>query len=172
MSLPAKEWIENDALFRQQLVRGRRAEFSLAVDLLDRGFGVKLGRLEFREAYGQPGFENQADVLVGGGHLLEVKARSLEFHSPEDFPFATINVCALNRWRRRERKPCAFVFLSEPTGAWLVLPLVTQDRWDVATTHDPQRGISEYRVMRAPRSCLVPYEAFLLHLGDSCGKPL
>jgi hypothetical protein len=158
-------WIENDDLFREQLIAGRRVEFVLAIDLLDLGFGVKVGQLEYRDSFGAD-FADQADVMVGGGHVLEVKSRSLHFTCPGDYPFDPVYLGNGRRWMARRKRPCHFVIVSS-AGSRLAISTATSDSWKVDTTHDSVRDIYN-TVLTAPRSLLVPFESLVEHLRKHC----
>jgi len=166
-------WYDDEAAFARELTRGRKSQVRVAVDLLVGGLGVRVGRLQWRdgdlpmsERYEQ--FKDEEDVFVEGGHLLEIKGRSLRFTSPDDYPFKTAYVGSVRRWSQRTVLPCAVVLLSEPTGNWVVAPTLLRHEWVVERSRDHVRGFDE-ESYACPTEFLLPAEWLIGHLHVPCG---
>lgn len=87
---------------------------------------------------------------------VEVKERSLQFTSPEDYPYDTVIVDDLRGLGREKLKHFAYVYRSKPTGAWVWLcSLDRDDSWTTATTFDRGRG-HEVPCLYAPKRHLRP----------------
>lgn len=135
-------WADDEQGFLAELSRGRKAEMTIAVDLLARGFGVKVGGLFLREEKSDD-FSEQADITLDTGIVLEVKSRSIKFSTPQDYPYKTAFVCAVKRWDKRRLRPHATLLMSEKTGAVLVVPTSTEKHWTQETIFDRHRGHPE-----------------------------
>lgn len=164
------EWIKDDAGFREELLRGRKTELRVALDLMEHGHVVGVGRCELRESFeDRHNFADEKDVVVQPGHVIEVKSRSIAFTSSEDYPYPTAFVCATRRWKARTKKPCAVVLYSEPTGAKLVIPTRSREQWTVTHFNDSRRGFNE-EAFEIARELLRPWDALLSHLEYPCGE--
>lgn len=166
------EWVSNDVAFRSELLRGRKTEMRVALDLLDAGLMVQTGCCRFRDSFDdRKDFLQEQDVIVARGHILEVKSRNLAFSGVADYPYDTAFVCATRRWDAREAKPCAVVLISERTeGGRVVVPVKsTRNQWITTSFHDPVRDFQE-TVYAVAKSALMSWADLLAHLSYPCGE--
>lgn len=91
---------------------------------------------------------------------LEIKVRSLRFTGPDDFPYPTVFVDDLNGLSRAP-KPFAWIYISQPTGAWVWLSSIDRDEsWAEQTVWDSMRGFNV--------PTLVAPSKFLRHSDQLC----
>ncbi len=141
-------WMENDELFASELTKGHSWQLYVAMRLLKEGLVVQASRFEFRNTRDDiEGFtRTDVDLVIGRKHPIpaEVKSRSLEFTSPEDFPYRTFIVGTVGSWADTEIPPEIVIYVSQPTQAILALNVArTRDTWTVAPTEDRIRGITD-----------------------------
>jgi len=85
---------------------------------------------------------------------LEIKSRSITFTSPNDYPYDTVFVDDLNGMAKERMKHFAYVFVSQPTGAWVwISALDRDDTWSEQEVFDRGRGYSVPTLI-APKSHL------------------
>lgn len=161
------EWYNDEAGFAEELARGRKTQFRVAMRLIPLGLFVKVEKFKDRKglASNDPACQNDEDVVIEGGHMLEVKGRAIEFTEVEpcDFPYETVFLGAERRWNERKKKPCAVVIVSEVTDAMLVIPYATRSLWIPNETFDRRRKFVEHG-LGAPRSCVVSWDRLIKHI--------
>lgn len=87
---------------------------------------------------------------------VEVKERTLEFTSPEDFPYDDVIVDDLRGMGRETLRHFAYVYVSKPTGKWVWLTTLDRDEsWREDKKFDRARG-HDVPVLMAPKSHLRP----------------
>lgn len=132
--------LDSERGFLERLQRGHMTEEVIADALRSEGLDVAIAELSTDL---DP--DDQADIIVGGRIILEVKGRKLRFTGYWDYPYKTILLGSADRWDRRRTKPDAFVVVSEVTGAaiafWTDSPMM--DRVQRETHYDKYRNKEE-----------------------------
>ena len=147
--------------FLRELEAGRTVELWVALKFLEAGCTVRVGALDRAETpWEADRFREEQDVVVDGRHIIEVKSSSYPFTSRDDFPFPGAYTCTVKRWEERQQKPLAFVLVSQPTRAMLVVSGRTQPEWEVITSHDARRAWKT-PTYRAPLSVIRPFDDLL-----------
>lgn len=87
---------------------------------------------------------------------IEIKERSLQFTSPEDYPYDPVYVDDMRGLSRERIMHFAYVYISKPTGKWVWLsPLDRDDSWQEQTVYDRGRGHTVPTLV-APKRFLRP----------------
>jgi len=138
---------------------GKWAVEAVALRLLEWGFVVSAPELFHAGESGRG--RNAPDIRVWsrnyadpGNRIIEVKGLSAQFTAPEDWPFPDVIVDREDTFLRKERKPFAYVNVSRPTGAMVVLPLYQLENFESATKPD-RRSETRRRYIVAPPDALV-----------------
>ena len=111
--------------FLANLQRGHATEELVELRLRDAGLDVTVAPLSTELA----AVDDQADIIVGGKIILEVKGRRLRFTGAWDYPYKTIMIGSEDRWKRRRTKPDAVVVVSEITGAAIAYWTSDPEKW-------------------------------------------
>ena len=147
----------NHEEFLEELRRGHRRELYVGALLLETGLAVQVPLLEEAATpWEGKRFAEQRDVIVDG-LIVEVKGRTCVFTCAEDFPYPTVNICTVKRWEARREKPVAFVMVSLPTHALLVVSSRTFKTWEIADSRDGRRDGWVTPTYRAPKEHLRPF---------------
>jgi hypothetical protein len=150
-----------DRTFQGDLKRGQSTELVVAGALDRVGFVTEIPDHDHT-----PGdIDNQADVLVNGKVILEVKGRRFYFRGPWDYPFPTAFVGSVDRWNRRSLAPDAVVLVSERTGAKIGIWVDAMDDWMIEKRWDPYRKKQE-KSYAVPRDLLVKWSHFVDQLRE------
>jgi hypothetical protein len=159
------EWYKDEAGFAEELARGRKTQIRIAMRLIPLGLWVRVEPFKERKglASQDPKCQDDQDVEVEGGHMLEVKGRALKFEGAGDYPYPTVFLGRESRWNARKKLPCAVVIVSEITDATLVIPYDTRPQWEKNETFDRRRQFIEHG-LGAPLSCVVSWERLVEHL--------
>ena len=164
-------WADDEQGFLAELARGRRAEYRVAIALLEAGHAVRVGQVETRDN-GEPiwrtwehgaRFADQADLVVNERHTLEVKSRALTFTGPDDFPFDTALIGSARRWKARTVMPMGVVIVSDATDARIFVPSTTAHMWQVRDQRDSTRDYEDKSV-HVPRACLRTWDFLIREL--------
>ena len=121
-------WYAQQQAALDDLLRGRRTELAIALDLLLHGFTIRISTLD---PWGVRDYASDFDIEANGV-LVEVKGRAIEFSSPADYPYPTIFLGSESQWLARLKlgtTPEAIVVVSEKTGARLVVPRSSASTW-------------------------------------------
>lgn len=163
-----KPWIENDELARAQFEVGWRwqryvGDFFAAHDL-----PVELPPLKIRQSVDQiDEFADEWDLKVAG-ERIEVKSRDLIFSSnPRSFPHPTALVDTVSGYDAHEKKPRAYIFVSQKTGSLLATPSSQKECdafWSKTVKSDRVRNINGEVFYETPRSRLTSIERVLARL--------
>jgi hypothetical protein len=160
----ASDWFENDDLFRELLAVGHRWAGVVAAYLRNAGLDVEITPMEWRKTIEHRGeFADEYDLSVIGARVpihVDVKSRALGFTTPEDYPYPTAFVDTVSGWDAKAHKPSAIVLVSQLTGAMLVIPRTSADKWTRAWSRDHVRGIDDWFYM-IDRSLLRPMDVFV-----------
>lgn len=144
--------------FLKDLAAGRRIEMAVAIEFLDRGFTVRVGRHADAETpYEAARFTEENDLLIEERYLIEVKSSSYPFTSVHDFPFPGAYTCTVRRWEQRQQKPVAFVLVSTPTMAMLAVSRKSFPHWTVHQSHDSRRDWTT-ATYRCPLAYVRPFD--------------
>lgn len=142
------DWMENDALFLQELTKGHRFERLVAQRLLEKGFTVQVPRKSIRSNVTEiHKYKNEVDLYVGRWQKLptkiEIKSRDLYFTCPDDVPewCMPLFVMTEDSWKQTDEKPAAILVVSQQTGAIIATSSVWQHKWHVIRAPDSVRGI-------------------------------
>lgn len=161
-------WYYDEPAILRELKRGREAQLEVANMLRALGFEVELEEQLVRRTGGHgPEWIEEQDLRVEGEHVLEVKGRDLNFFDPSDFPFPTIYVGNVERWRQRQEPVCSVVVFSEHTKRVIAVPLATRPLWRPAYPYDKTRGSVQcsYEVDKAEAQS---WKWLVDHLWGSC----
>lgn len=96
--------------------------------------------------------ENEKDIILDNGLILEVKSRNLGFsEDPSLFWQKDIYVDTVSGYEAKKVKPYAYVMVSQKSGNMLVVHSNTKDKWFKKTVTDPYRKVTDvfYKVEKA-----------------------
>lgn len=152
---------ERTAIFFRELAKGYELERAVAVALREAGITVEHAPLQVRETYERRiEYRNQQDLVLGDGDVVEVKSSSRPFTCPDDIRFDPVNVAKVAAWDRKRPEPLAVVLVSQPTGAFVVVPSRTRPSWVIAESHDHVRDIP-LRTYQCPRRLIRTFAEFV-----------
>ena len=150
-------WIENEQLFKKELIQGFKWQLHVAKYLAKEGFEVDVPALRIRESVQDiPEFADEPDILWEK-KVFEVKSRKIRFNTPDEFPFQGIFVDTVKGWKEKKRKPDGYICVSTLTGSMICLSGKTHWRWNELRKHDGTRNISDW-FYEADRRLWVPIE--------------
>lgn len=160
-------WIENDALFKQELETGNRWANHVANVLNDNGVPCYATKMVFRDSISEiedfSKFDKDVVLTNPSGHV-EVKSRNLSFGSTFDsYPYETAFVDTLDGWNKKEEKPLAVLLVSQKTSEILVIPTTSETSWGQETKYDRVRNIWETWIT-VHKTHLRPLSDFITHL--------
>lgn len=88
--------------------------------------------------------ENEKDIILNNGLVLEVKSRNLGFsEDPSVFWQSNIYVDTVSGYEAKKVKPYAYIMVSQKSGNMLVVHSNTKEHWFKHTTQDPYRKITD-----------------------------
>ena len=96
--------------------------------------------------------ENEKDIILDNGLILEVKSRNLGFsENPALFWQKDIYVDTVSGYEAKKVKPYAYVMVSQKSGNMLVVHSNTKDKWFKKTVTDPYRKVTDvfYKIEKA-----------------------
>ena len=144
-------WNKNDSLFAQECATGYGWQMFAAGYLAANNLPVVVSSLKIRDnIQNRKEFKDNGDLFIGE-RIVECKARSLEFTSPEDFPFETIFVDTVHNWKEKAIKPFAYICISKITMKMIATNGLNPHRWIITRKHDSVRNIRD-DFYSAPRS--------------------
>ncbi|WP_155298964.1 hypothetical protein [Deinococcus kurensis] len=134
----------SDEEFKARLRPGVEAEHYVAERLRAWGFQVQEYGYVFRDHPDQISdfTKNQTDLIVSGYLNVEVKSRTVEFTSPEDYPFADAAIEAKRVFESKLKRPDLYVIHSRPTGALVIADARQADQWVVRPMRDRARDVT------------------------------
>jgi hypothetical protein len=148
-------WIENDELFKKELLEGYRWQQYVADYFGANGFEAVLPELAFRNNISEiKTFANRPDLLLSGRYF-EVKSRRLPFTCPQDFPYRNILVDTVSSWEVKDPKPRGYICVSTITGKIICLSDKTYSKWTTREQYDRVRCITDTFYL-ADRALWVP----------------
>ena len=85
----------------------------------------------------------EKDIILDAAKcILEVKSSSRTFGwDPKEFPYETTIVDTVGSYESKLEKPAAYVLVSQTTGAMVVLPPSSKDRWKKIKLFDKQQNL-------------------------------
>ena len=95
--------------------------------------------------------ENEKDIILDNGLVLEVKSRNLGFsEDPALFWQKDIYVDTVSGYEAKKVKPYAYVMVSQKSGNMLVVHSNTKEKWFKKTVTDPYRKVTDsfYKIER------------------------
>ena len=95
--------------------------------------------------------ENEKDIILDNGLVLEVKSRNLGFsEDPLLFWQKDTYVDTVSGYEAKITKPYAYVMVSQKSGNMLVVHSNTKEKWFKKTVTDPYRKITDsfYKIER------------------------
>lgn len=108
--------------------------------------------------------KKEKDVILSDGSVIEVKSIQQEFTwERKSFPLPRIIVDTYDGWCEKEKKPIAYVFISQVTGAMLCLNTADRSRWWTERKMDKYRG-EYYNFYFAPADELRSMNALITFL--------
>lgn len=137
------EWKNNDELFFSELKQGHQWQQLPALFFKLHGFQVEMPELTIRSSIKEAGRWKDTPDLIVNGHIIEVKSRNEIFTSGDSFPYETAFIDTVSGYDAKVIKPLAYVFVSRPTGAMLVLKTNSSKGWAVESKFDHIRKIQE-----------------------------
>ena len=88
--------------------------------------------------------ENEKDIILDNGLVLEVKSRNLGFsEDPLLFWQKDIYVDTVSGYEAKITKPYAYVMVSQKSGNMLVVHSSTKEKWFKKTVTDPYRKVTD-----------------------------
>ena len=88
--------------------------------------------------------ENEKDIILDNGLVLEVKSRNIGFsEDPALFWQKDIYVDTVSGYEAKKVKPYAYVMVSQKSGNMIVVHSDTKDKWFKKTVTDPYRKVTD-----------------------------
>lgn len=165
------KWVENDELFKEKLDFGREAEVKVATALMMAGIPVQLTPQEFRKNFNdRHRFLEEVDVWAGpwgSPFRIEVHHIKYEFNGVSDYPWPEITVIKKWKYDAQRIRPTCFVFVSEPTGAMIVVSTRHDNKWTAKKLWDKERK-HEVEVYQADMKYAVDFKELVEWLQQMC----
>jgi len=142
---PSKAWIEDEAYFRDQCATGKSFEKFVVEKLIAAGIAdVEHEDAGFRKDISEiHKFTKSSGDLKIKGWPFEVKSRSENFQTPEDWRFWPMFVDTVSSFDKKLVRPTGYIFVSQSTGALMGVSSKYKDKWTVVKKWDNKRKISE-----------------------------
>ncbi len=165
-------WQDNTDLFRDYLTWARKVEEYVALMFQQYGLEVVLPPLEFRKDITDVGrfAKHQADILVEG-RVVEVKGQPWFWDSPaglanhyRDHP-DNFFIDRVDKVRRKQRTPVAWVFCSWPSKALLWVEH-QPERWTAVLHTDPKRNLKNVETYTARERDLKSWDSLIERFQD------
>lgn len=88
--------------------------------------------------------ENEKDIILDNGLVLEVKSRNIGFsEDPSLFWQKDIYVDTVSGYEAKKVKPYAYVMVSQKSGNMIVVHGDTKEHWFKKTVTDPYRKVTD-----------------------------
>lgn len=88
--------------------------------------------------------ENEKDIILDNGLVLEVKSRGIGFsEDPSLYWQKDLYVDTVSGYEAKKTKPYAYVMVSQKSGNMIVVHSKTKDHWFKKTVTDPYRKITD-----------------------------
>lgn len=87
---------------------------------------------------------NDKDIIVGD-EIIEVKSRNLFFtDNPSSFPYDELIVDTVSGYEAKEKKPLAYVMVSQKTGGMFIIPTAFSASWKIEKKYDRERKHEDF----------------------------
>lgn len=147
LTLGTRAFGYSDEEFKRRLDQGHPWQEYVALFLRLHRIEAEAGAYRFRAHVDEVGeySAHEHDIWLPKLRLhLDVKTRREAWHGMHDYPYPDVFVDTASSWKAKRDKPFAYVIVSRPTGAMLVVPADSAPRWRASKKRDHQRGISDY----------------------------
>lgn len=156
---------QNHARFLRALDDSLPGVLRVAEWLVRRGRNVRISGQHRAPTHEQwQDYSDSGDLMIE--QRIEVKHRTFDFTSADDWPYADVAVCAQHSWQRAEQKPLAFVsvscdmthvaiVLASSAKHWSVRPC-TDSRYDGVTQDTFFCPLSSVTFLRLPKIKKAP----------------
>lgn len=138
-----ESWKNNDELFFKELKEGHSWQQLPALFFKLRGLSVEIPELKIRSSIEEAHKWIDTPDLLVNGHIIEVKSRNESFVSGDSYPYKTAFVDTVSGYNSKITKPLAYVIISRPTGAMVVLKTLSSKGWSIESKFDHIRKIKE-----------------------------
>lgn len=138
-----KSWKNNDQLFMKELREGYQWQNLPAVFFRLQGLEVEIPELKIRSSIKEAYKWSDTPDLIVNGSIIEVKSRNETFTSGSSFPYETVFIDTVSGYDAKKIKPLAYVMISRPTGAMVVLKTLSSKGWNIESKFDHTRKIRE-----------------------------
>lgn len=132
--------------YHKAMTEGHSYNEVVAERLRSEGIGCEVPELELvstKEEI-QRMTENEKDIILDNGLVLEVKSRNIGFsENPYLYWQKDIYVDTVSGYEAKKTKPYAYVMVSQKSGNMIVVHSNTKDRWFKKTVTDPYRKITD-----------------------------
>mgnify|MGYP001825749763 CR=1 FL=1 len=136
-------WMQNEELFKQQLLIGVEWQYRVAEYLLRQNITVYVPKATFRKDTSEIGqYADQVD-LYAAGLPIEVKSSKRTFTGTHDV-FKPLIVCSKSSFDQLKKPPYAFITISRETQAMVVVRSHSYPNWVVRRFEDKKRGITDH----------------------------
>lgn len=132
----ASRTIENHQRFLAHLQQSTNAVWRVAQWLCQQGYqATVMPATTAKDPSQWEAHADAGDILLA--QRVEVKRLSIQFTSPQDWPFGDkFIVCAKQSWDRAQPKPYAYIILSADMNHAAIVKGDTQDKWYVEKRQD------------------------------------
>jgi hypothetical protein len=114
--------------------------------------------------------ENEKDIILDNGLVLEVKSRNLGFSEiPELFWQKDIYVDTVSGYEAKKVKPYAYVMVSQKSLNMLVVHSNTKDKWFKKTVTDPYRNVTD-SFYKIEKQHLTAWPELIYDLRKACNE--
>lgn len=140
--------------YHQAMTEGHSFNEMVAQRLRSEGIGCTVPELELvssREEIRRM-TENEKDIILDNGLILEVKSRNLGFsEDPTLFWQKDIYVDTVSGYEAKNIKPYAYIMVSQKSGNMIVVHGKSKEKWFTKTVTDPYRHVTDkfYKIDKA-----------------------
>jgi hypothetical protein len=158
-----ENWIKSDSAFKARWKAGEQITALIAKKLREDGIDVTEPEKSFRKNYSdRRKYRDEVD-LYANGMRVEVKSRTINWTTLEDFPYPDIMVDTTKKWDSHKEKPVATINVCKSTGAIIIVPGKSESKWVKRCRTDKDSGF-ESEFYFAPSEVWVEYEKLVQFL--------
>ena len=151
---------ERHAKFIEGLREGHRWQEWLGERWRAAGLRVVVPPLRIRDRFAnRAAYRDAADLFVNGWPI-EVKAHSVSFTGPDDYPFVELMCGSWKRWREMVQKPIAIVVISKPKLSVVAVSARTEPKWGGREVYNARLDVGNETIL-VPRELLQSEGALL-----------
>lgn len=132
--------------FKKRLDDSHEAVLAVRERLLEKGIVSEGEPPSFRKNLSEvPHYSRHEKdlILEQSGICLEVKSRNVRWTCLDDFPFRDIIVDTVSGYDQKRQTPLAYVLVSRPTGAEIVVPTTMDRLWSSRRKKDKERNLRD-----------------------------